>query len=151
MAWRAVETSDGLESEWVIPQAEAGHHVNSALLGEAGNVVISGHNNIYGEVFEPISQAWNNDARVRVDDVTDRSDVLSGRPIQLYSAAGVRFDYVIEEFYRLRDTGVSAAQRVANARFMQATPDARLTLITCWPPWNNTHRLIVVARPAPRP
>ena len=151
MGWRAVETADGLQSEWVIPPDEAGHHVNSAIPGETGNVVISGHNNVYGRVFEPISQAWDNDARIRVDAVRDRSDVLNGRSIQLFAASGGRFDYVIQEFYRLRDTGVSTEQRIANARFMQPTEDSRLTLVTCWPPWNNTHRLVVVARPAVQP
>ena len=58
-----------------------------------------------------------------------------------------RYDYVITEFYRLKDTGVSLAQRVANARYMLPTADTRLTLITCWPPTNNTHRLVVIAVP----
>ena len=60
MGWRVVQSAAGPRSDWVIPQNEAGHHVNSALLGDEGNVVISGHNNIYGEVFKPISFAWDN-------------------------------------------------------------------------------------------
>ena len=148
MMWRIVETDQGPVSEWVIPQNEAGHHINSAHLGQTGNIVISGHNNIYGKVFEPISQAWDNDSRKPVDAATDRSDTLNGRLVQLYDAAGRRFDYRIEEFYRLKDTGVSLAQRQANSRYMLPTDDARLTIITCWPPWNNTHRLILIARPA---
>jgi hypothetical protein len=147
MGWQAVETADGIQSQWVIPESAAGHHINSASLGESGNVVISGHNNVYGRVFEPISQAWDNDTLIRVDAVTDRSDVLNGRTIQLFDSAGERFDYAIEEFVRLRDTGVSLQQRIANAHFMQPSQDMRLTLVTCWPPWSNTHRLVVVAKP----
>ncbi len=147
MGWEVVQTPDGPRSEWVIPKYEAGHHINSALLGEPGNLVISGHNNIYGQVFKPISFAWDNDRRIKVDDFTDRSDVLNGRIIQLFDEAGRAYTYVIEEFYRLRDTGVPLQQRIANGRFMQPTQDTRLTLITCWPPTNNTHRLVVVARP----
>jgi sortase A len=148
MGWRVVETANGPVSEWVIPEDEAGHHINSAALGEPGNLVISGHNNIFGRVFEPISRAWSNDTRVAVDRFTDRSEVLNGRQLQLYGSDGLRVDYQIEEFYRLRDTSVPIQQRIENARFMQPTDDSRVTIVTCWPPWNNTHRLVVIARPA---
>ncbi|MGQ9491615.1 MAG: sortase [Anaerolineae bacterium] len=147
MGWETIQTADGPRSEWVIPKYEAGHHINSALLGQPGNLVISGHNNIYGQVFKPISFAWDNDRRSKVDDFTDRSDVLNGRRVEVFDATGQAYTYVIEEFYRLRDTGVPLQQRIANGRFMQPTQDTRLTLITCWPPTNNTHRLVVIARP----
>lgn len=149
MSWQVIQTAEGPRSEWVVPDNEAGHHIDSVLLGQPGNLVISGHNNIYGKVFQPISFAWDNDQRVAVDDFTDRSDVLNGRQIQLFDAAGRVYNYVVTEFYRLKDTGVPLQQRIANARFMQETSDTRLTLITCWPPTNNTHRLIVIAAPAP--
>jgi hypothetical protein len=148
MGWRVVQTADGPRSDWVIPKNEAGHHINSALLGDDGNLVISGHNNIFGEVFKPISFAWDNDTRIPVDSVTDRSDLLNGRTIELFDAAGREFKYTIAAFYRLKDTGVSAEQRIANGRFMEPTDRAQVTLITCWPPTSNTHRLVVVAVPA---
>jgi sortase A len=155
MGWRAVDTPTGPQSEWDLDAIRnaVGHHLNSALLGETGNVVISGHNNIYGREFEPISLAWPNEpaAVQRLDDFTDRTDILNGRDVQLYNAAGQRFDYRITEFYRLKDTGVPIAQRIANGRFMQPTDDARLTLVTCWPIWSNTHRLVVVAKPVNQP
>ncbi len=147
MGWRVVDTQSGPVSEWVIPQNEAGHHINSAGLGEPGNLVISGHNNIFGQVFKPISLAWDNDTRQKVDDFTDRSDLLNGRVIELYDASGARYDYVVREFYRLKDTGVSYAQRIANGRYILPTEDTRLTIVTCWPPTNNTHRLILIAEP----
>ena len=109
--------------------------------------MISGHNNVYGRVFAPISLAWDTQTSERIDAFTDRSDVLNGRPIQLYSPDGRRFDYVVTDFIRVLDKGVSEAQRVANARFLEPTTDARLTLITCWPMMSNTHRLILLARP----
>ena len=151
MGWQVVQTTNGLKSEWVIPEDEAGHHLNSAELGEQGNVVVSGHNNIHGRVFEPISQAWDEDSRQPVDDYTYGSDILDGRTIQLYNDVGQVFEYAITAFYRLADTGVPVEQRIDNARYMQPTSEARLTLITCWPPWNNTHRLIVIARPVDQP
>jgi len=148
MGWTIVNTAAGPQSDWVIPKNAAGHHINSAALNEEGNIVISGHNNIEGKVFEAISLAWDEKTKVRVDDVTDRSDILKGRKIVLYNAAGKAFNYTISDFLRLKDAGVSAEQRLKNARFMDPTPERRLTLVTCWPPWSNTHRLIVIATPA---
>jgi sortase (surface protein transpeptidase) len=147
MAWEAVETAQGLQTEWAIPENEAGHHIDSVQLGEPGNLVISGHNNIYGRVFERLSLAWPGKAS-KVDNITERSDILNGRTLQLYNQAGQRFDYVVTDFLRLKDTGVPLAQRVENARYMRPTDDTRLTLVTCWPPWSNTHRLILIAVPA---
>jgi sortase A len=43
---------------------------------------------------------------------------------------------------------VSEQQRRGNARYIQPTPDDRLTLVSCWPRNDNTHRIIVIARPA---
>ena len=148
MGWRVVQTADGPRSDWVIPKNEAGHHINSALLGDEDNLVLSGHNNIFGEVFKPISFAWDNAARVQVDNFTDQSDILNGRTVELFDAAGREFKYTISAFYRLKDTGVSTQQRIANARFMEPTDRAQVTIITCWPPTSNTHRLVVVAVPA---
>ena len=148
MGWQAVQTASGTQSEWVIPKNEAGHHLNSAQLNAAGNVVISGHNNIFGHVFQPISRAWDEDKKARIDEITDRSDNLNGRTIQLYNSDGERFDYTITAFYRLKDTGVSLEQRINNTRFVHPTSDPQLTLVTCWPPQSNTHRLVVIAQPS---
>jgi len=150
MPWKVVQTATGPQTEWVIPKNEAGHHVDSAQLGQPGNLVISGHNNIYGRVFERISLAWPGKSS-KVDDITERSEILNGRTIQLYNQVGQPFDYVITDFLRLKDTGIPLAQRVENARYMRPTDDTRLTLVTCWPPWSNTHRLIVIAKPAAQP
>ena len=148
MGWEVVNTAAGPQSDWVIPKNAAGHHINSATLDQPGNLVISGHNNIEGKVFEAISMAWDDASRARIDEFTDRSDILTGRRIQLYDALGKPVDYTITDFFRLRDSGVSLAQRMQNARFMEPTDDSRLTIVTCWPPWSNTHRLVVIAKPS---
>lgn len=148
MGWQIINTAAGAQSDWVIPKSAAGHHLNSAPLNETGNVVISGHNNIEGKVFEPISLAWDDRTKSTVDAITDRSESLKGRKIQLYNAAGKAFDYTISDFLRLKDSGVSQEQQLKNARFIEPTDERRLTLVTCWPPWSNTHRLVVIAVPA---
>ena len=147
MGWRAVDGPNGMQSEWIIPEFEAGHHMNSAPMGSLGNVVISGHNNIYGRVFEPISFAWDPDVSVRIDDVTLSSDALDGRRVEVHDALGRVYAYTIADFYLLRDTGIPLARRVENARFIQQSGRTQLTLVTCWPPTSNTHRLIVIAYP----
>lgn len=146
MGWEVIETANGPRSEWKIPEYAAGHHINSAPLGAEGDVVISGHNNIYGRVFAPISLAWDEQNKQRVDNFTDRSDILNGRFIQVYGSDGRRFDYTVTAFYRVRDKGVPAEQRVANARFIQPAQETRLTLVTCWPITSNAYRLILVAK-----
>jgi sortase A len=150
MTWGVVKNADGTtQSEWLIPENAGGHAANSATLGQPGNVVISGHNNIYGRVFLPISQAWPPRAFTTIDSYTASSDLLRGLAIQVYGADGKRYDYTATHFYRVNDSGaVPDDQRLANARYIGPTDSAQLTLTTCWPPWNNTYRLIVIAVPA---
>jgi sortase A len=151
MTWSVEDTASGPQSVWQVPEYSAGHAVDTALLGQQGNVVISGHNNIYGRVFMGISQAWPYSGYENVDANVDKSDILVGHEIQVYGADGRRFDYVITAFYRVLDSGIPLGERLTNAKFMDPTDYAQLTLTTCWPPWSNTHRLIVLAQPIGQP
>lgn len=148
MTWKTTTAPNGnTQSEWQIPEYSAGHAIDSAKLGEPGNMVISGHNNIFGRVFMAISEAWGGPVE-RVDKATERSNLLNGRLIEVYSPDGRRYDYVISEFLRVQDSGVPLSQRIANGQYIEPGGDTRLTLTTCWPPWSNTHRLILIAKPA---
>ena len=106
----------------------AGWHPNSALLGKRGNTVINGHHNEYGEVFGNLV------------------DVEVGDLIEVYSR-GAKFSFVVANRMILPERFQPAAVRLENARWISATDDVRLTLVTCWPKTSNTHRLILVARP----
>jgi sortase (surface protein transpeptidase) len=75
------------------------------------------------------------------------SDVVVGDEVWLYTTDGRTLHYVVDEALLLRETGEDLAQRAANARYMDPTDDTRLTLITCWPDWAYTHRVVVIARP----
>jgi sortase A len=145
MSWVEVYSGGKTTSEWVVPPNMAGHAINSAPLGVPGNIVLSGHNNIYSRVFMAISQAWPEAKKQQVDAATYRADILNGHEVDLFSADGRKFVYRITDFYRLHDAGVSLNQQQANARYMQPTSDPVLTLITCWPPDSNTYRLVVRA------
>jgi sortase A len=59
------------------------------------------------------------------------------------------FYYEVESRRILLDAGQPESVRRANARWIQPTDDERVTLVTCWPYTNNTHRLIIVAKPVP--
>jgi sortase A len=110
--------------------------VNSANPGQPGNVVISGHHNAQGKVFEQISRDVDRkDPRLKV-----------GAAIQIYTADGQEYIYKVEKVLLVEETGASAQEKAENARWMALTTEPTLTLITCWPLWTNTHRVIVRAR-----
>jgi sortase A len=117
-----------LLNQWQVADSAAGFHRTSALPGEGGNTVISGHNNTRGEVFRDLM-------RLHAGDV-----------ITMYVGARA-FGYVVERKVLLREQGASTAQRLRNAQWIAPTPDERLTLVSCWPYLTNTHRLIIIAHP----
>ena len=110
------------------PLRAAGWQPTSAKMGEPGNLVMSGHNNILGRVFENLK------------------DLKAGDLIQV--RAGRReITYRITERKLLIEKDQSIEVRTQNAQYIVPGGDDRLTLVTCWPPDNNTHRIIIVARP----
>ena len=115
--------------QWQVPQSyAAGWHHTSAPLGQPGNTVLNGHQNIYGEVFR------------------DLEDLAVGDGIIMYDEEqSYLFEVVTREILPERDQ--STAVREANARWIHPTADERLTLVTCWPYTTNSHRLVIVARP----
>ena len=127
-------TSAGSYMAWIggqlvrqqyVPPYSAGWHNDTALPGQ-GNTVLSGHHNIYGRVFGALV------------------NLGVGAPITLWSG-NVQRHYVVTQRMILPEEGMPLATRLANAQWIQPTSDSRLTLVTCWPAWTNTHRLVVVA------
>jgi sortase A len=134
VGWEVVERGQQRTTEWQTADNAAGRHINSARPGEPGNVVLSGHHNTKGEVFRRISE----------------QELAVGDMIYLYDAQGQRFSYQVTEVTDpLPEVGASEAQRLANASYIQPTSDARVTLVTCWPYWTNTHRIVVVGELIP--
>jgi sortase A len=116
-------------SLWVVPDDAAGWHVNSARPGYNGNVVLSGHHNMGTEVFRYIV------------------DLKPGDPVILV-ADGREYTYTVTDRFILPERGVPEAQRRQNAQWIEPTAVERLTLVTCWPYEDNSHRVIVLANPA---
>ncbi len=129
VGWEMQEVSGKVVSSWVVPDSfAAGWHTTSAPPGQIGNTVLNGHHNIRGEVFR------------------DLVELQPGDEITVYADDTVYY-YSVTERHILEEKGQPIEVRMQNAQWIMPTQDERLTLVTCWPYTNNTHRLIVVALP----
>ena len=116
-------------AQWQVPdEREAGWQDTSAKLGEIGNLVLDGHHNINGRVFERLK------------------DLKPGDSIIIYGETRV-ITYSLVMRTLLLERGQPLQVLLQHAKFIESTPDQRLTLVTCWPPTDYSHRLILVARP----
>ncbi|HLB45412.1 MAG TPA: sortase [Anaerolineales bacterium] len=93
-----------------------GHYDVSANPGERGNLVLAGHNDIYGEVFR------------------DLADLKPGDEVTVYTASS-RYRYVVRGWRLVEPTEVSV---------MEPTVGPTLTLISCYPYLVDTQRIVVV-------
>jgi LPXTG-site transpeptidase (sortase) family protein len=112
-----------------VPHAFAvGWVSSSAPVGARGNTVFVGHNNIYGEVFKDL---WS---------------LQEGDEIAVETAGGIR-TYRVWRIAIFTEGDRPISERLNSAQWIRPTNDERLTLVTCYPYYTNTHRLIVVAVP----
>ena len=128
VGWYTAEQDGQLTSVWEVAEFAVGWHQNSALPSEQGNVVMSAHSNISGEVFRNLSEVSKGDKIViYVDEQT--------------------VEYEITLTTIVKEAGESIETRQQNAKWIAPTNEAQLTLVTCWPYPYSTHRFIVVATP----
>ncbi len=129
VGWK-VEMLNGQQySEWLVADYAVGWHKTSALPGADGNTVMAGHNNINGEVFKNLI------------------DLKIGDEIFVFADDKV-YRYAVAQKLLVKEAGATFEQRLQNAQWIAPTNDGRLTLVSCWPYSNNTHRVIIVAKPA---
>ena len=128
VGWTVVEQNGRQFSIWQVADFAVGWHKTSAHLGQPGNTVMAGHHNVKGEVFRDLVNA----------EVGDKVTAYSGDK---------KFEYVIELKTIVKEKGEPLEVRQRNAQWIAPTNDERLTFVTCWPYTNNTHRVIVVAKP----
>jgi sortase A len=102
---------------WEQLKLGVGHHLNTADPGERGNMVLSAHNDIYGEIFRRLSEL----------ELDDEVVVYAG-----------------EQPYRYI---IRAKQIVEPEQVSVLLPTTRpvTTLISCYPYMVDTHRIVVVA------
>jgi LPXTG-site transpeptidase (sortase) family protein len=125
VGWSAGEED---QTAWDSPGAQVGWALGSALPGDgSGNVILYGHNNIDSSVFRNLG------------------DLQSGDIVRLITAQRA-YSYQVVEIHIL-PAGKPEDQRAIAADYLKTTRVPRLTLLSCWPPTNNTHRVIVVAYP----
>ncbi len=128
MSWKVVEINGVKVGIWDTADHAVAHHNNSANPGEKGNVVMSGHHNTKGEVFRRLFE------------------LEVGADIFLHAADGHEYRYVVEENLLLPEEDASMEERKRHAHYMDPTLDATLTLISCWPYWSYSHRVVVIAK-----
>lgn len=117
---------------WTVADWAAGHHSTSADPGEGGNIILTGHDDVRGEVFRGLH------------------DIHIGDQVLLTSPAGV-FTYAVTEIHLREYRNASPEELIAAGGFLAPMPEERVTLVTCWPYRIDTHRIIVVAKPIASP
>lgn len=127
VGWDIIKQETTDTTIWIVPENAAGWHQNSTLPGHGGNIVLSGHHNVGSEVFR------------------DLVNLKKGDEIILQADDRV-YTYKVTDHFILPERGVSEEQRHQNAQWIMPTTDERLTLVTCWPYNDNSHRLIVIAQ-----
>ncbi|MBI3941815.1 MAG: sortase [Chloroflexi bacterium] len=134
VGWKTFQQGSQFISEWETADYAVGYHKFSALPGMESNMVMSGHNNIRGSIFRNLT------------------DIPLGSEITVYTENHTYY-YRVEDKFIIKEAGVSEEEHQKNAQWIAPTTDERLTLVSCWPVWTNTHRVIVIAKPmlAPTP
>ncbi len=103
--------------DWEQLKRGVGHHTGSALPGQAGNMVLAAHNDIYGEIFRDLNQLAPGD--------------------EFTVSTGARsYTYVVTKIEIVEPTDIDV---------MQPTDYASATLISCYPYRINTQRIVVFA------
>jgi sortase A len=102
---------------WEQLKLGVGHHLGTADPGERGNMVLSGHNDIYGEVFR------------RLDKLELGDEVIIYAGEQPYR-------YIVKAKQIVEPTEVSV---------LASTTKPVVTLISCYPYMVDSHRLVVIA------
>lgn len=103
---------------WEQLKQGVGQHIGTANPGQQGNIVLSAHNDIFGEIFRHLDQLQEGD------------EIILETLTQTVMYQVVDVDYV-------EPTEVSV---------MESTNEAIVTLISCYPYWGDTQRIVVVAR-----
>lgn len=104
---------------WEQLKQGVGQHIGTANPGQPGNVVLSAHNDIYGEIFRYL------------DELNEGDEIILETLTQTVTYQVVYVDNAVDP------TDVSV---------MESTNEAIVTLISCYPYWSDTHRIVVVAK-----
>jgi sortase A len=103
---------------WEQLKQGVGQHIGTANPGQQGNIVLSAHNDIFGEIFRYLDELKEGD-EITLETLTQTVT---------YQVVAVKI---------VEPTDVSA---------MESTNEAVVTLVSCYPYWVDTQRIVVIAR-----
>jgi len=132
MEWKTARQNGVKTTYWVLPENAAGWHPDSAGAGEDGNTIISGSHLMGSAVFAPLALG----------------EVQAGQEILLRDGAGNSFAYTVTEVSEPLAIDEDPEATATLLDYMQAELPAgvgRLTLLSGWPDFTTTHRIVVVA------
>jgi sortase A len=104
---------------WEQLKKGVGQHIGTANPGDSGNMVLSAHNDIFGEIFRDLDQLKNGDQVI----------INTNQRSYTYTVAANK---IVEP---------------TQVEVMEATSQPRLTLISCYPYLVDNQRIVVTARP----
>lgn len=132
VGWQVDTASSTGVAGWDSPGAAVGWVLTSALPDQPGNIILYGHNNMYGAVFKNLGSLNESDT--------------------IFLETGERtWEYRIGGLELLPLTGAGPDKLTTYQAYLQPTTTPRLTVISCWPPESNTHRVVVIAYPVQIP
>ncbi|MCC6260045.1 MAG: class D sortase [Anaerolineales bacterium] len=103
---------------WEQLKKGVGQYIGSAQPGESGNVVLSAHDDVYGEIFRYLDR------------------LSPGDQVIVYSQQR-QFTYIVDRTVIVEPTAVEV---------MASTGSPTVTLISCYPYLVNNKRIVVFAR-----
>lgn len=103
---------------WEQMRKGVGQHINSIVPGQTGNVILSAHNDVFGEIFR------------------DLDKLKPGDRIILFTTSR-QYTYLVDNSLVVEPTRVDV---------MEATANPSLTLISCYPYMVDNKRIVIQAR-----
>ncbi len=128
VGWHVTRSGDEIYGQWDTVAGAAGHHRGSADPGQPGNCVLSAHSSdAGGAVFRGLEY------------------LQVGDSIQVVTFDKNEYTYLVGSVFTLDEVGATWAEKREHARWLDPVEGPVLTLVTCWPPWSYTHRIVVRA------
>ncbi len=133
--------------EWNLPSGRtAGWHDDSARLGEEGNLVMSGHHNIDGLVFQNLNLLPGDVTKVcsRTPD-GHANGIKQGIMIKVKGKQH-EATYELSDCKLLLQRNQPMAVLLEDGKLLLQDGEDKLTLVTCWPFTDNSYRLVLIAK-----
>ena len=123
-----VNTTGDVRWRWAAAEYAVGHHLGSGYPGSGTNIVLSGHNNARGKVFENLP------------------DLKIGDEVVVYTA-DEEFRYRVQYKRIVKYRGIEAQAERTLQGFSRPTDFEQLTMFSCYPYATNRDRIVVIAVP----